>query len=170
LVENTSPSDGRASILVVDDNEAVRTLIGSILRRAGYAIREASDGHEAIELIKQQSESIKLLLTDLTMRAKTGIELIREARAIKPNLSVLAMSADAEHWKKNLTGIPLLSKPFLISNLMNEVESALTKQANFNPIGERLTSRRAWRGMSSAWYGDEDGINGLLERRGKSSS
>jgi CheY-like chemotaxis protein len=113
---------------VVDDDETVRTLVAGILRRHGYAIREASDGYEAIELIKQ-SESIKLLLTDLTMSVKTGIELIREARAIEPNLSILAMSADARSWAKELFGIPLLQKPFLISTLLREVESALMEKS-----------------------------------------
>ena len=115
--------------MVVDDDAVVRSLVASILRRAGYVTREAADGREAVELLKAKSDSVQLLLTDLAMPMANGIELIREALAIRPNLSVLAMSADARNWAQDLFGIPLLAKPFLISTLLREVESALTEKS-----------------------------------------
>ncbi len=77
-------------ILVVDDEESIRNLFQVILKSAGYEVLLASDGKEAVNLAGANRPD--LVITDLVMPEKEGIETIRNLHAIYPSLSIIAMS------------------------------------------------------------------------------
>jgi len=79
-----------ARILIADDEESVRLLLKNVLEDAGYEVRQAADGREAMK--EMQEGGIDLLITDLVMPDQEGIETIREARTRYPELRIIAIS------------------------------------------------------------------------------
>ncbi|HUT22857.1 MAG TPA: response regulator [Sumerlaeia bacterium] len=79
-----------ARILVVDDDDQVRAFIAQLLLRQGYQVVEASDGAQAIRLFRE--EPADLIITDLIMPEKEGIETIAELRRDYPHVKIIAMS------------------------------------------------------------------------------
>jgi CheY-like chemotaxis protein len=77
-------------VLVVDDDEGVRAYFCDVLASAGYRVDLARDGGEAIEILRNRTPDVVLM--DLVMPNREGIETIRELRALHPNLPVIAMS------------------------------------------------------------------------------
>lgn len=93
--KNNIPSQhmGNETILVVEDEEVLRKLITSVLKKRGYKIIEASDGEDALDLIKGQKEnSIHLVITDLVMPRMSGPELIKKLSLLHPETKVLCIS------------------------------------------------------------------------------
>lgn len=86
----TGPEHAVGKILVVDDDEAIRTLLSEILTRAGYAVSTAEDGAKALRMAQMQS--FDLLLTDLVMPDRDGIEVIQSIRKHQPKLRIIAIS------------------------------------------------------------------------------
>src|SRR5580698_9965735 len=84
---------GPRTILVIDDDKSLRSLVRYLLVHAGYEVLEASDGGEGIEIVKQAT--IHLLITDMVMPGKEGLETIRQVHALYPTLKILAMSGVA---------------------------------------------------------------------------
>ncbi|MBF0550493.1 MAG: response regulator [Deltaproteobacteria bacterium] len=79
-----------AKILVVDDDIDFREMLCFSLRKDGFDVSEASDGNQAIKLVG--SESVDLVITDLIMPNKEGVELIMELRRTMPGIKIIAMS------------------------------------------------------------------------------
>ena len=79
-----------ARILVVDDDEQVRTLLKAILEREGYAVDAAGDGCQAVTVFDPGVHA--LVITDIVMPEKEGIEMIMELRQLVPGLPVIAIS------------------------------------------------------------------------------
>jgi CheY-like chemotaxis protein len=82
------------TVLVIDDDKSLRSLVRYLLVDAGYDVLEASDGSEGMEMVKQAT--IHLLITDMVMPVQEGVETIRLVRALYPTLKILAMSGVAE--------------------------------------------------------------------------
>jgi DNA-binding response OmpR family regulator len=112
-------------ILVADDEPSVCRLIVAVLREEHHIVLCASDGQEAAELFRQDPQSVALLLTDLAMPRKDGLELINEVRAIRPDLPVIVISENRHRYGAELDGITCIPKPFAIRQLLAEVRSAL---------------------------------------------
>jgi two-component system, cell cycle sensor histidine kinase and response regulator CckA len=83
---------GHETILLVEDDENVRMLIGEELRKCGYRIVEARNGVEACLVATPYMGKLRLLLTDIVMPGMSGVELARNLRVIKPGLKVLFIS------------------------------------------------------------------------------
>lgn len=79
-----------ARILIADDDQQVRLMLKMTLERAGYEVIEAEDGNEAVQ--KFQSEKPDLVVTDIVMPEKEGIETIMELRIIDPTVQIIAIS------------------------------------------------------------------------------
>ena len=79
-----------ASILIIDDEEDIRDALQMVLERAGYEVRVASNGNEAIEM--QREEPAQLVITDIIMPEKDGVNTIKEMRQESPGLRIIAMS------------------------------------------------------------------------------
>jgi CheY-like chemotaxis protein len=79
-----------ASILIIDDEENIRDSLQMVLERAGYEVRVASDGNEAIEL--QREKPAQLVITDIKMPEKDGVRTIKEMRREFPAVRIIAIS------------------------------------------------------------------------------
>ena len=86
------PQRGTETILLVEDEPSVRTLVRDELRKLGYRVVEAKNGVEACLLATQQAGSLQLLLTDVVMPGMGGRELAQHLSVIKPDLRTLFMS------------------------------------------------------------------------------
>ena len=83
------------TILLVDDDAAVRTLVTAFLESAGYAVLIAADGVEGLRVFQQHQDSIALLLSDVTMPKMSGLQLADSVLTLRPELPVLLMSGYA---------------------------------------------------------------------------
>ena len=112
-------ANGRETILLVEDEDAVRVIAAAILRRQGYHVLEAGAPGAAIELFDQFGPRIHLLLTDVVMPGMNGPALAQRLVAKKPDLHVLFISgyADVASLDTGNPNIRFLSKPFQASAL-----------------------------------------------------
>jgi CheY-like chemotaxis protein len=120
---------GRETILVVEDNSAVRKVAVRILQGLGYQVREAADGPSALTIL-QAPGGVDLLFTDLIMpKGMSGQELLTRARALRPDLKALFTSGYSERFIKDKgatqEGVALLSKPYRSQSLAEAVRAAL---------------------------------------------
>jgi len=90
------PRQGRGTILVVDDEDFVRSLAQRMLERLGFAVLTACDGREGIEIYRLHAEKIAAVLLDLTMPGCDGPETLRELRRLRRDLPVLLSSGFSE--------------------------------------------------------------------------
>ena len=115
-------------ILIVDDHAGDRYLMREVLSAAGYLVREANDGAPALALCRQKLPD--LVVTDIVMAAKDGIETIRELRQFAPDMPIVTVSG-ADYAPIYLNSVTLLgadaalSKPFAFAALVREVSALL---------------------------------------------
>lgn len=119
------------TILVVDDDPSNRSSVEKILLREGYRILLAPDGSEALALLRR--ETVALILTDFKMPGMSGLELLRAARTLQPELEVILMTAygtvEAAVEAMKDGAYDFISKPFKRIELLRSVQKALEKQA-----------------------------------------
>jgi PAS domain S-box-containing protein len=125
-----APSRGRGElILVVDDEEPVRTATSLLLQQYGYRVVVASDGARALEEFRRANGAIRLVVTDVMMPVMGGIALIRELRAIEPGIRVLATSGltdQANHSELNAVGVGgIVEKPCCPNDLLAAIDGLL---------------------------------------------
>ena len=117
------------TILVVEDDDAVRAYSVEILRDLGYQALEAADGHAGLRLIEANGQPIDLLFTDVVMPGMSGKELSERARALQPQLKILYTSGytrDGFLRDGRLDpGIALLPKPFTSQDLAGRLRDIL---------------------------------------------
>jgi PAS domain S-box-containing protein len=112
-----------ATVLLVEDEEAVRQLVRRILEARGYKVLLARHGGEALELIHQTDIPIHLLLTDAVMPVLSGPELLRRAIALRPQMKLAIMSGYTD--RPAVTGVPFIGKPFTPAELERRVREIL---------------------------------------------
>ena len=121
---------GTGTILIVDDEQTVRTVAKQMAERFGFDVLLAADGIEAVELFRENSDDIACVLLDLTMPRMDGEEAFREMRRIDPEVSVILCSgynkqdATQRFVGKGLVGF--MQKPFQLSTLRETLQSVLT--------------------------------------------
>jgi len=130
-------SDKR-TILLVDDEEATRQFISHVLQNEGYHVLPAKDYEEAWATYQKQSEAIDLLLTDVSLPARSGCDLAIAAREQDPDLPVLMMSGYSGAELLQFYGMPLtdthfLQKPFRPADLLQRVASLLALSVRVQP-------------------------------------
>ena len=113
------------TILVVDDDTAVRDIIVQIIREKGFQVFAASDGYEAIRIVAERP--VDLLFTDIAMPGVDGVQLAMQAKLIRPGIKVLFATGYAQKAKeRNAMRLgKVLFKPFRRAELVLEVESLL---------------------------------------------
>ncbi len=121
------PPDTRETILLVEDEPAVRQLFAQALTRAGYRVFEARNGQEALKVFDQHGESIDLLLTDMRMPFMGGAELAQQLRARRSTLKLLCVSGYASGPDTELSA-DFLAKPFSRDDLLNKVREVLERK------------------------------------------
>ncbi len=133
-VREVLASAKRATVLVVDDDDATRALFRHILSAVGYTVLEAANGKQALAVIRNHSE-LTLVLTDLVMPEMEGIEFIRKIRSDYPYIQVIAVSGafggDFLRPAELLGAIKTLRKPVERQDLLRVVaEAAASSAAN----------------------------------------
>src|SRR6202521_1084866 len=128
-VEAVGPKRQGTTILLVEDDEIMRSLTRQLLQEHGYTVVEANDGKSALEWVESHPGPIDLVLTDVVMRRMSGPELVERLNASHPTLKVVYMSgytgeliAEREVLKR---GITLLQKPFSRTALLNTIHATL---------------------------------------------
>jgi PAS domain S-box-containing protein len=124
-------SSGSETILVVEDDPAVLRVAVTILESLGYRVLQAGDGKTALEILGC-SDGIDLLFSDLIMpNGMNGMELLENARALRPRLRALFTSGYSEQFLKGRDGgddgIPLVGKPYRRQRLAEAVREALAR-------------------------------------------
>jgi two-component system, cell cycle sensor histidine kinase and response regulator CckA len=123
------PTRGSENILLVEDDEALRALILSSLRDAGYTVIEAADGVDGLRIARREGGAIDLVLTDVVMPGMSGPKMADEISALYPETQVLYMSGYSEfgggHQEILRQGRTLLQKPFEIRSLVRQVREIL---------------------------------------------
>jgi CheY-like chemotaxis protein len=127
---------GGETILLIDDENAVRTITGRLLQRLGYRILEAENGVAGLALWEKQREQIHLVLTDIVMPdGMSGYDVAEKVYALKPDARIVFFSGfnrEANTGRINLIeGKNFLQKPFSGEALARLVRHAL-KEAPFN--------------------------------------
>jgi CheY-like chemotaxis protein len=116
----------RETILLVEDEPAVRQLFAQALLRAGYSVYEARNGQEAVNLFEQYGDSIDLLLTDMRMPYMGGAELAHQLRGRRRTLKLLCTSGYPGNLDDDLS-VDFLAKPFSRDDLLQKVREVLDK-------------------------------------------
>jgi DNA-binding response OmpR family regulator len=131
-------------ILLVEDDESLRSLLRISLEKMGYTVTEARDGKEALKLYKDAP--VDLVLTDIMMPEKEGLEIIRELRRGNPELKIIAMSGggrtnarDTLKMAKLFGATAVFGKPFSFVELRTMVVKLLSPEDpdNSDPVFER---------------------------------
>jgi len=122
-----SHNNGNQTILLADDDRAVRTLVTMFLERAGYEVITAGDGEEALSLFQDSQESIALLLSDVIMPKMNGLQLAAAVRRVRPQLPVLFISGNMSHAADY--GWGCIPKPFTSGELTERVRQVLAGNA-----------------------------------------
>jgi len=130
MPDHKKQTSEQQSILVIDDDETIREILRAILEREGYRVLEAPDGGEGL---KQFTETpTDLVITDLIMPGKEGIETIRDLRRKFPDVKIIAVSGGGRigpdsylKMAKGVGALRTLSKPFDRLALLKAVEEVL---------------------------------------------
>jgi len=121
------PDPEQTTILLVDDEQSVRSIVMKILQRAKYKVLEAENGDAAIRISETHPDKIDLLISDMYMPGLRGPEVAQAIAPKRPGLRVLFMSGYAD--QDSRAGVPLganfLNKPFSGKELAAKVEAAL---------------------------------------------
>ncbi|MEN8196813.1 MAG: response regulator, partial [Pseudomonadota bacterium] len=129
---------GGGTVLLVEDEDAVRLFSARALRNKGYKVIEAKTGEAALELL--DGGPYDLLVTDMVMPRVDGAQVIREARKLLPALPVICISGYTEESVlkevESLDKLRFLSKPFSLKQLAGAVKEAIEKNAAPAEAGE----------------------------------
>jgi CheY-like chemotaxis protein len=122
--------DTKERILVIDDAEIDRMILKEILTQAGYEVFMAADGKEGLEVFYHQP--VDLIITDMIMPEKLGIEVIMEIYEDYPETKIIAISAGDEYGAgldldmAKKFNVPTISKPFKAEEIVDAVKKLLT--------------------------------------------
>jgi signal transduction histidine kinase len=120
------------TVLLVEDEESVRTMVRRVLEQQGYSVLPAATGEEALDLACSRLDDIDLVFTDVVMPGMNGDELVEQLRTMRPDLEVIYMSGYAEGASRRGVLDPTttyLQKPFTPSALTQVVRSVLERAA-----------------------------------------
>lgn len=141
------PSRPGETILLVEDEPALRKLAARILNNAGYRVIEATNGGEAEVLFSRYADAIELVVTDVNMPGCSGPELYRRLQIRAPNLRVLYMSGYAEQSDVKLMDIdqrrPFVQKPFTASEFTTHVREVLDRRVIAQDASHARSGRAA---------------------------
>jgi signal transduction histidine kinase/ActR/RegA family two-component response regulator len=120
-----APAAGNETILLVEDEGVVRSLVAEILETSGYTVLQAADGPSALELLRRHSGPVDLLVTDVVMPGMSGPDVAKAVASMRPGTQVLYTSgytdSAIDHHGVLEPGIAFLQKPFSADDLTRKV-------------------------------------------------
>jgi two-component system cell cycle sensor histidine kinase/response regulator CckA len=126
------PRSSSETVLVLEDEDQVRRVVLAMLQRGGYRVIEATRAEEALEIARDPSRTVDLLLTDIVMPGMSGPEVVRKIREIRPDLKAICMSGytDDTVVRHGIleSGIAFLQKPITPDSLRQKVRSVLDEE------------------------------------------
>ena len=162
-----SPAGGNETILLVEDEEMVRSLARRILQGCGYTVLEAPNGLEALDLVREHAGTIDLVLTDVMMPVMGGFELVIKLIGDRPHIKALYMSGYTDqglaHNGELNPAVAYLQKPFTPGVLAQSVREVLDARGGkrADPGGGQ-TDASARRAVSVLVLDDEEQVTLLL--------
>lgn len=126
------PARGSETVLLVEDQDQIRSLLARQLRRSGFEVIEAANGHEALSRWRADPDAIDIVVSDVIMPIMDGPTMVAQARAARPDLPVIFVSgypgaADPAEREVPLPEAPLLRKPFAAAELVATIRATLDR-------------------------------------------
>ncbi|MFN0158430.1 MAG: PAS domain S-box protein [Bacteroidota bacterium] len=130
MSSETWPSQGSGeTILVIEDEEILRSLIVDMLKKAGYLVLEARDGEEGVAVYTARKDEIDLVVSDMGLPKLSGEQVFRQLRKINPSVKVLFSTGFIREEKKkellDAGAIDFIHKPYKIAEMLNGMRQAL---------------------------------------------
>ena len=118
------------TILVADDEQMLRRALSRVLSRAGFSAIVAEDGQQAIDIFAQRSSEIDLVVLDMNMPIKNGVQAFYGIRELDPTMKVVIASGESRNEVLAQFGVDkpngILQKPFVLGKLVAEINCFLT--------------------------------------------
>jgi PAS domain S-box-containing protein len=131
--DEAEATGGSETVLLIEDEQALRDVVAETLRTAGYTVLEASGGKQALAMAAQSQRAIQLVITDVVLPGLSGTETAAHIRKLQPGARVLLMSGYADRLLEDdgsvKSGTPFLGKPFTIDALLLKVRAVLDRRA-----------------------------------------
>jgi two-component system cell cycle sensor histidine kinase/response regulator CckA len=145
---------GAETVLLVEDDPTVRTVLTRMLDRYGYRLLTAGSGAQAVELARTSCGRLDLLITDLVMNGLNGRETAEAILAVQPQARVLYMSGYTDDTVLRVghfePGTSFIQKPFSADELARRVRELLDHRGGLVPVGEGAADARAVGALSSS--------------------
>jgi CheY-like chemotaxis protein len=119
-------SNHGATILIAEDEPALRNLFQNILNSAGYQVLIASDGKKALEIADQHERNIDLLLSDVVMPEMSGMELAKTLKSKRPEIRIILTSAYSLETLGMDSDWHFIPNPYCPKRLLEEVRKTLS--------------------------------------------
>jgi two-component system cell cycle sensor histidine kinase/response regulator CckA len=124
-------------ILLIEDDELIRTLAATVLREKGHEVLEVEDGSGALELCQQSDRQIDLVITDIGAPGMSGEDLMGYFAVKYPKVAIIHMSGFSQRYLHDTHAVPMnsyfLAKPFTVQQLLERVQRALERSQGSSP-------------------------------------
>lgn len=124
------PPEGNETILIAEDDSAVRHLVQEVLEQSGYTVIDAADGEEAMQKFRDKP-SVNLVLLDIVMPKKDGVQVYREIHELDPRARILFMSGYTKDvaFEKTIENerLDFVTKPLLLEELLRKIREVLDR-------------------------------------------
>ncbi len=130
-IQNVFLPEPKAPILLVDDEESIRTITARALQTKGFEVEQAASAEAALAIL-EKNKNFQLLITDMIMSGMDGEQLISSAKKLLPDLPCLLMSGYSESFEKHTShkakNFDFIAKPFVLADLLTKVKEILEKK------------------------------------------
>jgi two-component system cell cycle sensor histidine kinase/response regulator CckA len=131
---------GKKTVLVVDDNEAIRTFISSLIRALGFKVVEAQNGQEGLVLWHEHRHDIRLIVTDYKMPIVDGQQMLAQIKQFDPKVKSMMISGESYEILTNFKEpTVILAKPFNLADLAKKLHFMID-MTDYEEIGTAIVA------------------------------